>query len=94
MKQKKKRLGNVPNTNYFWAFFLPILESHDIMEIPTNKVTQMIIRAMQSCEKINGPSDESFQANLLSGYPRCKKDISDYMAKVIQERFKHQRSFA
>ena len=65
-----------------------ILESHDIMEIPTNNVTQMIIRAMQSCEKINGPSDESFQANLLSGYPRCKKDISDYMAKVIQERLK------
>ena len=65
-----------------------ILESHDIIEIPTNKVTQMIIRAMQSCEKINGPSDESFQANLLSGYPRCKKDISDYMAKVIQERLK------
>ena len=65
-----------------------ILESHDIMEIPTKKVTQMIIRAMQSCEKINGPSDESFQANLLSGYPRCKKDISDYMAKVIQERLK------
>ena len=65
-----------------------ILESHDIMEIPTNKVTQMIIRAMQSCEKINGPSDESFQANLLSGYPRCREDISDYMAKVIQERLK------
>ena len=71
-----------------------ILESHDIMEIPTNKVTQMIIRAMQSCEKINGPSDESFQANLLSGYPRCKKDMSDYMSKVIQLELENQRSLA
>ena len=92
---RKEKIRNVPNTNYIWVFILchVFLESHDIMEIPTKKVTQMIIRAMQSCEKINGPSDESFQANLLSGYPRCKKDISDYMAKVIQERLKHQRSF-
>ena len=71
-----------------------ILESHDIMEIPTNKVTQMIIRAMQSCEKINGPSDESFQANLLSGYPRCKNDIRDYIAKVSNARLKHESSLA
>ena len=72
-----------------------ILESHDIMEIPTNKVTQMIILAMQSCEKINGPSDESFQANLLSGYPRCKKDIRDYIAKVMNNaRLKHESSLA
>ena len=84
------------DTNNFWVFYIMpcILESHDIMEIPTNKVTQMIIRAMQSCEKINGPSDESFQANLLSGYPRCKKDIRDYIAKVINARLKHESSLA
>ena len=52
------------------------------MSIPTSKATQMIIGAMQYCEKYNATSNESFNANFISGYPRNLNDIEDYMKKV------------
>ena len=43
----------------------------------------MIIGAMQSCEKYDDTSNESFHANLISGYPRDMDDMKDYMSKVF-----------
>ena len=59
-----------------------ILESANVRNIPTSKATQMIIGAMQSCEKYDDTSNEAFHANLISGYPRDMSDMKDYMSKV------------
>lgn len=58
------------------------LESANVRNIPTSKATQMIIGAMQSCEKYDDTSNEAFHANLISGYPRDMSDMKDYMSKV------------
>ena len=64
--------------------FCSNLESANVRNIPTPKATQMIIGAMQSCEKYDDTSNEAFHANLISGYPRDMSDMKDYMSKVLQ----------
>ena len=56
-----------------------ISDSMDIMSIPTSKATQLIIGALQACENT---SESSFNAILISGYPRNVNDIKEYMEKV------------
>ena len=65
------------------SFKIEIIDSTNIRNIPTSKATQMIIGAMQSCEKYDDTSNESFHANLISGYPRDMDDMKDYMSKVL-----------
>ena len=65
------------------SFIIEIVDSTNIRSIPTSKATQMIIGAMQSCEKYDDTSNESFHANLISGYPRDMDDMKDYMSKVF-----------
>ena len=65
--------------------FLFIVDSNGIMDIPTSRATQLIIGAMQSCENYSDTiSNNTFRANLISGYPRSLNDIEDYMTKVTK----------
>ena len=43
----------------------------------------MIIGAMQSCETYDDTSNETFHANLISGYPRDMDDMKDYTSRVM-----------
>ena len=43
----------------------------------------MIIGAMQSCETYDDTSNETFHANLISGYPRDMNDMKEYNSRVI-----------
>ena len=63
--------------------FNRILESANIRNITTAKATQMIIGAMQSCETYDDTSNETFHANLISGYPRDMNDMKEYNSRVI-----------
>ena len=66
--------------------FNVILESANIRNITTAKATQMIIGAMQSCETYDDTSNETFHANLISGYPRDMNDMKEYNSRVISTR--------